>query len=75
MMGAGGITETITCIKAVETGIIPPTINLNEVDPECAGIDFVPQHRFKEGGHQIRVMSNRSSASGGGISYSYEKYE
>lgn len=42
MMGAGGITETITCLKAVETGIIPPTINLNEVDPECAGIDFVP---------------------------------
>ncbi len=42
MMGAGGITETIACIKAVETGIIPPTINLNEVDPECSGIDFVP---------------------------------
>lgn len=42
MMGAGGITEVITCIKAIETGIIPPTINLNEVDPECAGIDFVP---------------------------------
>lgn len=41
MMGAGGITETITCVKAIETGIIPPTINLNEVDPECAGIDFV----------------------------------
>ena len=42
MMGAGGITETIACIKAVETGIVPPTINLNEIDPECAGIDFVP---------------------------------
>lgn len=41
MMGAGGITEVITCVKAIETGIIPPTINLNEVDPECAGIDFV----------------------------------
>ena len=41
-MGAGGITEVITCVKALETGVIPPTINLNEVDPECAGIDFVP---------------------------------
>ncbi|MCD8026238.1 MAG: beta-ketoacyl-ACP synthase II [Clostridiales bacterium] len=41
MMGAGGITEVITCVKAIETGIIPPTINLNEVDPECAGIDLV----------------------------------
>lgn len=41
MMGAGGITETIACIKTIETGIIPPTINLNEVDPECLGIDLV----------------------------------
>ena len=41
MMGAGGVTEVIACIKAIETGILPPTINLNEVDPECAGIDFV----------------------------------
>ena len=41
MMGAGGITETITCVKAIETGVLPPTINLNEVDEECAGIDFV----------------------------------
>lgn len=41
MMGAGGVTETITCIKSIETGVIPPTINLTEVDPECAGIDFV----------------------------------
>ena len=42
MMGAGGITETIACVMAIETGVIPPTINLHEVDPECAGIDFVP---------------------------------
>ncbi len=41
MMGAGGITEAIACIKTIETGVIPPTINLNEVDPECDGIDFV----------------------------------
>ena len=42
MMGAGGITEVITCVKTIETGVIPPTINLSEVDPECEGIDFVP---------------------------------
>lgn len=47
MMGAGGITETITCIKAIETGTLPPTINLNEVDPECAGIDFVANNAKK----------------------------
>lgn len=42
MMGAGGITEAIACVKAIETGVMPPTINLNEVDPECSGIDFIP---------------------------------
>ena len=35
LMGAGGITECIACIKAIETGIIPPTVNCDEVDPEC----------------------------------------
>lgn len=42
MMGAGGITEVIACVKAIKTGIMPPTINLNEIDPECQGIDFIP---------------------------------
>ncbi|MCD8200387.1 MAG: beta-ketoacyl-[acyl-carrier-protein] synthase family protein [Coriobacteriaceae bacterium] len=41
MMGAGGITEVIACIQAIRTGIVPPTINLDEVDPDCAGIDFI----------------------------------
>ncbi len=30
MMGAGGITEAITCIKAIQTGVLPPTLNLQE---------------------------------------------
>ncbi|MBQ1352203.1 MAG: beta-ketoacyl-[Oscillospiraceae bacterium] len=35
MMGAGGITEVIACIKALETGIIPPTLHLTEQDEAC----------------------------------------
>lgn len=35
MMGAGGITELITCVKAIETGMLPPTLNLEHQDPEC----------------------------------------
>lgn len=46
MMGAGGITEVIACIKAVETGIIPPTINLENPIPDC-GLDFVPNEARK----------------------------
>ncbi len=41
LMGAGGITELIACIKAIEVGIAPPTINLNNKDPECDW-DFIP---------------------------------
>lgn len=46
MMGAGGITEVIACIKAIETGIVPPTINLNNPIDNC-NIDFVPNKARK----------------------------
>ena len=35
MMGAGGVTEVITCIKAMNEGIVPGTLNLDNKDPEC----------------------------------------
>ncbi len=46
MMGhliqAAGAVEMMTCIQAIRTGVIPPTANLNEVDPAC-GLDHVPK--------------------------------
>lgn len=42
MMGGGGITEAIACIKAIETGTLPPTLNLT--DP-VAELDFVTETR------------------------------
>lgn len=41
MMGAGGVTETIACIKAVQTGIVPPTLNLTTPDEQC-DLNYVP---------------------------------
>ena len=35
MLGAAGAMEAIACIKALEEGIVPPTINLKEQDPAC----------------------------------------
>ena len=35
MMGAGGIVELITCVKALETGVLPVNIGLSEQDEEC----------------------------------------
>jgi 3-oxoacyl-[acyl-carrier-protein] synthase II len=41
MLGAAGAAEAIVCIKAMEEGFIPPTIGLQERDPEC-DLDYVP---------------------------------
>ena len=35
MMGAGGITELIACIRALETGLLPPNLGLTKQDPAC----------------------------------------
>ncbi len=35
MLGAAGAIEAVACIKTLETGVIAPTINLLEKDPEC----------------------------------------
>lgn len=42
LLGAAGAIEAIVCIKAVETDIIPPTINTTQIEPEFAGkLDIV----------------------------------
>ncbi|PTX99541.1 beta-ketoacyl-[acyl-carrier-protein] synthase II [Verrucomicrobia bacterium LW23] len=35
LLGAAGSFELIACVKAIETGVIPPTINLDNPDPDC----------------------------------------
>jgi len=41
LIQAAGAVELITCLKAIETGFLPPTINLNTPDPEC-DLDHLP---------------------------------
>ena len=41
MLGAAGAVEAIVSLKALEDGIVPPTINLREADPAC-DLDYVP---------------------------------
>jgi len=40
-LGAAGGLESIACVKAIETGIVPPTINYETPDPEC-DLDVTP---------------------------------
>ncbi len=41
LIGGAGAVEAAICIKAIQEGMIPPTINLNNPDPEC-DLDYVP---------------------------------
>lgn len=42
LLGAAGAVELLAAIIAVRDGILAPTVNLDEVDPELAGLDYVP---------------------------------
>jgi 3-oxoacyl-[acyl-carrier-protein] synthase II len=41
LIQAAGAVELMTCVKAIETGFVPPTMNLHEPDPAC-DLDYVP---------------------------------
>jgi 3-oxoacyl-[acyl-carrier-protein] synthase II len=61
LLGAAGVVETIVCIKAIETGMVPPTINLDSPDEEC-DLDFVA-HTARE--VKPKVALNNSFGFGG----------
>ena len=46
LLGATGALEALVCLKAIETGIIPPTIGLEEPDPAC-DLDYTPGKAVK----------------------------
>ena len=41
MLGAAGAIEALASVLALRDGIVPPTINLDEIDPEC-DLDYTP---------------------------------
>ena len=60
MMGAGGITELIACVRALETGLLPPNLGLTRQDPAC-------DLRLVEPGRQeARISAAMTSAFGFG---------
>ncbi|MBO4395167.1 MAG: beta-ketoacyl-[acyl-carrier-protein] synthase family protein [Eubacterium sp.] len=62
MMGAGGITEVITCIQVIREGIIPPTLNLNNVDEACYPLNYVPEKSIEK---KVRYAMSNSFGFGG----------
>ena len=47
MLGATGAAEAIICIKVIQEGKVPPTINLDNQDERVANLDYVP-HKTRE---------------------------
>ncbi len=62
MLGSAGAAEAIISIKAMLEGIVPPTINLEEQDPEVANLDYTP-HKAKE--KEINYVLSNSFGFGG----------
>lgn len=73
MMGAGGITEVITCIRAIKDGIIPPTLNLDNPDEKCAALNYVPNQAEKK--EITAAMSNSFGFGGQNSSIVVKKYK
>ncbi len=42
LLGAAGGLEAVFTILAIRDQVAPPTINLDNLDPECVGLDYVP---------------------------------
>ncbi len=61
MMGATGALEAAVCIYAIQHGIVPPTINLTEPDPQC-DLDYVPGEARV---HRVNFAMNNSFGFGG----------
>ena len=61
LMGAGGGIEAIACVKAINEGCMPPTINLDHPDPEC-DLDYIP-HEARQG--EVAVAISNSFGFGG----------
>jgi len=73
LLGAGGGVEAIACIRAIQEGILPPTINYENPDPDC-DLDYVPNvarpvpiasamsNSFGFGGHNATLIMRRYAA-------------
>jgi len=71
-LGAAGAIEAIFAIKSLNEGIIPPTINIQNQDPECL-LDYVPNTARKV--ELTTVMSNNFGFGGTNGSVIFKKYQ
>lgn len=61
LLGAAGAVEAILCVLALEAGLLPPTINLDRLDPACALDHVAPKARECE----LRALLSNAFGFGG----------
>ncbi len=72
LLGAAGGLEFIVCVLAMRHGIIPPTINVDNQDPEC-DLNVAPNQAVKR---DVRVAVSNSFGFGGhNVSLALRRYE
>ena len=72
LLGAAGGLEAVIAVKSIYEGIIPPTINLDNPDPEC-DLDYVP-HKARKKDINI-VMSSTFGFGGANSVLIFKKFE
>lgn len=72
LLGAAGGIEAAASVMAIQTGIIPPTINLDNPDERC-DLDYVP-HKARKVDQVNAVMSNSFGFGGHNASVIFKKY-
>jgi 3-oxoacyl-[acyl-carrier-protein] synthase II len=61
LLGAAGAVEALFCVRALETGVLPPTINLEIPDPSCV-LDHVANKARRQ---RVSVALSNSFGFGG----------
>ena len=69
--GAGGV-ESVFCVEALRTSVLPPTINLETKDPDC-DLDYIPNKSLKR--DITYVMNNSFGFGGTNCSLIFKKYD
>jgi 3-oxoacyl-[acyl-carrier-protein] synthase II len=62
LLGAAGAVEAIYSVKAIQTGVMPPTLNLENVSESCQGIDLIPKTAKEK---KVRIALSNSFGFGG----------
>ena len=73
MLGATGAAEAIVCLKVINEGIIPPTINLDNQDEHVANLNYVPHKAIKA--DVDCALSNSFGFGGHNASLVFKKYK